>query len=164
MLHRTLFAPLGNPLMTTDLLVRYLHFLGIFVVFAALLGQHLLLKSSVPRAFVAKAQRFDLAYLIAVVVVIATGLLQWFSGAKPAAFYTPNPVFHAKVTLFLVVAIVSIYPTVFMRKEKNGDPDEVVAIPRGIVHCVRLELLLLVVIPLLAVIMARGLGIPIEKP
>lgn len=41
--------------MITDLLVRYLHFLGIFVVFAAVLGQHLLLKGTVPRSVVGKA-------------------------------------------------------------------------------------------------------------
>jgi putative membrane protein len=150
--------------MTTDILIRYLHFLGIFIVFAAVLGQHILLKGTVPRAMIAKAQRFDIAYAVAVVVVLGTGLLQWFSGAKPAVFYTSNPVFHTKLTLFIVVGLVSIYPSVFMGKQKKGDPAELVEIPKGIVHSIRLELLLLVVMPLLAVIMAKGLGIPVVKP
>lgn len=150
--------------MITDLLVRYLHFLGIFVVFAAVLGQHLLLKGTVARAVVAKAQRFDIAYAAAVVIVLATGLLQWFSGSKPAVFYTSNPVFHTKLTLFLVIGLVSIYPSVFMGRNRKGDPGELIAVPRGLVHCVRIELLLLVLMPLLAVIMSKGLGIPVEKP
>lgn len=150
--------------MTTDILIRYLHFLGIFIVFAAVLGQHLLLKGTVPRSVIAKAQRFDIAYAIAVVVVLGTGLLQWFSGAKPAVFYSSNPVFHTKLTLFLVVGLVSIYPSVYLGKQKKGDPSEQVTIPKGLVHCIRLELLLLVVMPLLAVIMAKGLGIPLAKP
>lgn len=150
--------------MTTDILIRYLHFLGIFVVFAAVLGQHLLLKGTVPRSIIAKAQRFDIAYAVAVVIVLGTGLLQWFSGAKPAVFYTSNPVFHTKLTLFLIVGLVSIYPSVFMGKQKKGNQDELVAIPKGLVHSIRLELLLLVVMPLLAVIMAKGLGIPMVKP
>lgn len=150
--------------MTTDLLIRYFHFLGIFVVFAAVLGQHLLLKGTVSRAMIAKAQRFDIAYAVAVVIVLGTGLLQWFSGAKPAVFYTSNPVFHTKLTLFLIVGLVSIYPSVYMGKQKKGDPAELVTIPKGIVHSIRLELLLLVVMPLLAVIMAKGLGIPMVKP
>lgn len=150
--------------MITDLLVRYLHFLGIFVVFAAVLGQHLLLKGTVPRSVVGKAQRFDIAYAVAVVIVLATGLLQWFSGSKPAVFYTSNPVFHAKLTLFLFIGLVSIYPSVFMGRNRKGDPSELIAIPSGLVHCVRLELLLLVLMPLLAVIMSKGLGIPVEKP
>jgi putative membrane protein len=150
--------------MITDLLIRYFHFLGIFVVFAAVLGQHLLLRGTVPRSIIAKAQRFDIAYAIAVVIVLGTGLLQWFSGAKPAVFYSSNPVFHTKLTLFLVIGLVSIYPSVFMGKQKKGDPAELVAIPKGLVHSIRLELLLLVVMPLLAVIMAKGLGIPVAKP
>jgi putative membrane protein len=150
--------------MTTDLLIRYFHFLGIFVVFAAVLGQHLVLKGTVPRAMIAQAQRFDIAYAVAVVIVLGTGLLQWFSGSKPAVFYSSNPVFHTKLTLFLVIGLVSIYPSVFMGKQKKGDPAELVAIPKGIVHSIRLELLLLVVMPLLAVIMAKGLGIPVVKP
>ena len=150
--------------MITDILVRYLHFLSILVVFAAVLGQHLILKGTVSRSIVARAQRFDIAYAIAVIVVLATGLLQWFAGPKPAAFYDPNPVFHTKLALFLIVGLVSIYPSVFMGKQKKGDPAELVTIPKAVVHSIRLELLLLVVMPLLAVIMAKGLGIPVVKP
>jgi putative membrane protein len=51
-----------------------------------------------------------------------------------------------------------------MGKQKKGDPAELVAIPKGVVHSIRLELLLLVAMPLLAVIMAKGLGIPVVKP
>lgn len=150
--------------MIIDIVIRYAHFLGIFVIFAAVLGQHLLLKGTVPRAAVAKAQRFDIAYAVAVVVVLATGLLQWFSGSKPAVFYTSNPVFHAKLTCFFVVGLVSAYPSVFMGRNKKGDPGDLVIIPKGLIHCIRLELLLLVLMPLLAVIMSKGLGIPVEKP
>ena len=45
--------------------------------------------------------------------------------------------------------------------EKGGDPAELVTIPKGLVLSIRLELLLLVAMPLLAVIMAKGLGIPV---
>lgn len=150
--------------MTTDILIRYFHFLGIFVIFAAVLGQHLLLRGTVTRAIIAKAQRFDIAYAVAVIIVLGTGLLQWFSGSKPAVFYSSNPVFHTKFTLFLVIGLVSIYPSVYMGKQKKGDPTELVTIPKGLVHSIRIELLLLVAMPLLAVIMAKGLGIPLVKP
>lgn len=150
--------------MLTDVLVRYLHFLSLLVVFSAVLGQHLLLKGSVPRATVAKAQRLDIAYAVAVIAVLATGLLQWFSGNKPAAFYSGNPVFHTKLTLFLVVGLVSIYPSVFMGKRRKGDPNERVEIPKALVWSIRIELLLLVLMPLLAVLMAKGIGIPLAKP
>jgi putative membrane protein len=150
--------------MTTDILIRYFHFLGIFVIFAAVLGQHLLLRGTVTRAIIATAQRFDIAYAVAVIIVLGTGLLQWFSGSKPAVFYSSNPVFHTKFTLFLVIGLVSIYPSVYMGKQKKGDPTELVTIPKGLVHSIRIELLLLVAMPLLAVIMAKGIGIPVVKP
>jgi putative membrane protein len=51
-----------------------------------------------------------------------------------------------------------------MGKQKKGDPTELVTIPKGLVLSIRLELLLLVAMPLLAVIMAKGLGIPLVKP
>lgn len=66
-------------------------------------------------------------------------------GAKPAEFYTGNPVFHAKLTLFVVVGLLSIYPTVFLlRQRKNAD--ETIAVPAGVIRVLRAELLLLAII------------------
>jgi putative membrane protein len=145
--------------MTVDILVRYLHFVSIFILVAAVLGQHLILRGTITRALVGKAQKLDIAYAIAVVVVLGTGLLQWFVVGKPADFYSSNPVFHTKTLLFLLIGLVSIYPSVYLGKNRKGDPDEVITIPAGIVWCVRVELLFLFLMPLLATLMARGIGI-----
>lgn len=147
--------------MIAGILIRYLHFVSIFVVFAAVLGQHLILSGTVSRARVAIAQRFDIAYAISVVLVLVTGLAQWFWVGKPAAFYSSNPVFHAKITLFLIIGIVSIYPSVFLGKNRKGDQNEEVVIPAGLVWSVRIEILLLLLMPLLATLMAKGIGIPV---
>ncbi|MDP4582610.1 MAG: DUF2214 family protein [Verrucomicrobiales bacterium] len=145
--------------MTDDLIIRYLHFVSIFILVAAVLGQHLILRGSITRALVGKAQKLDIAYAIAVVVVLATGLLQWFVVGKPADFYSSNPVFHTKLTLFLVIGLVSIYPSVYLGKNRKGAPDELVTIPKGIIWSVRVELFILFLMPLLATLMARGIGI-----
>ena len=147
--------------MTDDLFIRYLHFVSIFVLVASVLGQHFILRGTITRALVGKAQKLDIAYAISVVVVLGTGLLQWLVVGKPADFYSSNPVFHSKLTLFLVIGLVSIYPSVFLGKNRKGDPDEVITIPRGIIWSVRAELLLLFLMPLLATLMARGFGIPL---
>lgn len=147
--------------MITEILIRYLHFVSIFVVFAAVLGQHLILRGTITRARVAVAQRFDIAYAISVVLVLATGLAQWLWIGKPAAFYSSNPVFHTKLTLFLIIGLVSIYPSVFLGKNRKGDPDEEMVIPSALVWSVRVELLLLLMMPLLATLMAKGIGIPV---
>ena len=145
--------------MTDDLIIRYLHFVSIFILVAAVLGQHLILRGSITRALVGKAQKLDIAYAIAVVVVLATGLLQWFVVGKPADFYSSNPVFHTKLTLFLVIGLVSIYPSVYLWKNRKGAQDELVTIPKGIIWSVRVELFILFLMPLLATLMARGIGI-----
>lgn len=147
--------------MTDDLIIRYLHFVSIFILVAAVLGQHLILRGSITRALVGKAQKLDIAYAIAVIVVLATGLLQWLVVGKPADFYSSNPVFHTKLAMFLAIGLVSIYPSVYLGKNRKGDPDEVITIPRGIIWSVRVELLLLFLMPLLATLMARGIGIPL---
>lgn len=147
--------------MTDDLIIRYLHFVSIFILVAAVLGQHLILRGSITRALVGKAQKLDIAYAVAVIVVLGTGLLQWLVVGKPADFYSSNPVFHTKLAMFLAIGLVSIYPSVYLGKHRKGDPDEVITIPRGIIWSVRVELLLLFLMPLLATLMARGIGIPL---
>lgn len=145
-----------------DLLVRYLHFVSLILLMAAVLGQHLMLRPIVSRKVIARAQKLDLVYAIAVVVVLATGFAQWLWVGKPAGYYSPNPIFHTKITLFLLVGIISVYPSVFLGKQRKGDPDEMVKVPKGLVWSVRVELLLLFAMPLLASMIARGIGIPIQ--
>ena len=147
--------------MISEILIRYLHFVSMFILVASVLGQHLMLKGRITRATVGKAQRLDIAYAIAVVVVLATGLAQWFLVGKPAEFYSSNPIFHTKLTLFLFVGLISIYPSVFLGKHRKGDPGEIVEIPKKLIWSVRVELLLLFLMPLLATLMARGIGIPV---
>lgn len=147
--------------MITEILIRYLHFLSLILLIAAVLGQHFLLRKTMTRREVARVQRLDLVYAVMVVIVLATGFVQWFWVGKPAGFYSGNPVFHAKLTLFLLVGVVSAYPSVFFGKNKKGSPDETVAVPKLVTWSVRIELLLLFLMPLLASLMARGVGIPL---
>jgi len=147
--------------MIVDLLVRYLHFVSLIVLMAAVIGQHAVLAKVVTRDQIVRAQRFDIVYAVMVVLVLATGFAQWFWVGKPADFYSANPVMHTKVTLFLLVGIISIYPSVFLGKNRKGDPGDQVSVPKGVIWSIRIELLLLFLMPLLASMMARGIGIPV---
>jgi putative membrane protein len=149
--------------MIADILIRYLHFISLILLMAAVLGQHLLLKKTMKRSEVALVQRLDIVYAVMVVLVLATGFAQWFWVGKPADFYSGNPIFHVKVTLFLIVGVVSAYPSVFLGKNKKGDPGESVEVPKLVIWSVRIELLLLFLMPLLANLMARGIGIPLAS-
>ena len=145
--------------MNPEILLRYLHFISIFTIVGVLVSEHVLLKKMLTRAEVGRLARIDGVYGLAALVLIAAGLTLWLGGfGKPAIYYSKNWIFHTKLTLFLLIGILSIYPTVFFIRNRKGDPAEVVAVPASVFWMLRLELLLLAIIPLLAGLMARGTG------
>ena len=141
-----------------ELSVRYLHFMGILVLVSMLVVEHLLLKGELLAEELRRLARVDTIYGISALVVLATGLTMWLLVGKPAEFYTANPVFHAKVTLFILLALLSIYPTLFLSRHRRRTSASV-SVPRLIPVLLRIELFGIIVIPLLAVLMARGVGL-----
>lgn len=140
-----------------DLIFRYLHFLGIIVLSASLFTEHLLLKSELAPAELKRIAIVDMIYGLSALTVLAAGLILWFWVGKPAEFYSRNPVFMIKLTLFVIMALISIYPTVFFIKHRKATTN--VFLPSIIIVLIRIEMLILVILPLLAVLMARGIGL-----
>lgn len=146
--------------MTLEILLRYLHFISIFAIVSTIATEHLLLKKELSRRELARLARIDGVYGMAALVLLGAGLTLWLTGAgKPAAFYSKNWIFHTKISLFLLVGILSIRPTLFFIRQRKGNPDEMVSIPGPIFWMIRLELLLLFIIPFLAGLMAKGIGL-----
>lgn len=146
--------------MNLEIVLRYIHFISIFAIVGTLVSEHLLLKKQLTRAEIGRLARIDAVYGIAALTLIAAGLTLWLGGVgKPAEWYTRNWIFHTKLTCFLTVGLLSIYPTIFFIKNRKGNPDEVVPIPGRLFMMLRLELFLLFVIPLLAGLMAKGIGL-----
>ncbi|MEI8595362.1 DUF2214 family protein [Photobacterium sp. Hal280] len=102
-----------------EVVIRYFHFIGIFALFSVLVVEHMLIKRRLTAEEMHRLARWDAVYGIAAVVVLLAGLALWFLVGKPADFYTANPVFHAKVTLFLIVAALSVFPTVFLQAQTH---------------------------------------------
>jgi len=145
--------------MTTEIFLRYVHFISIFAIVGSLVSEHLLLKPELTRAELKRISRIDAVYGIAALTLLAAGLTLWLSGAgKPTAFYSKNWIFHTKITCFLLIGLLSIYPTVFFIKNSKGDSSERISIPKKLIMMLRLELTLLVIIPMLAGLMAKGIG------
>lgn len=144
--------------MITYLVVKYLHFVGIFLIVATLSAEWALLQKQLSRRQVVTLSKIDALYGFAAVLVLAMGLTLWFGVGKPAAFFSQNWIFHLKVGLYVVVGLLSIWPTIFFIKNRKGHPDDLLTIPASIRWCVAVEVLLLFVIPLLAVLMANGVG------
>jgi putative membrane protein len=145
--------------MTVELILRYLHFISIFTIVGTLVSEHVLLRKSLSRAELAKLSRIDAVYGLAALTLLTVGLTLWLgSFGKPAVYYSKNWIFHTKISLFALIGLLSIYPTIFFIKNRKGDPDEIVAVPKSVFWMLRLELVILLIIPLLAGLMSRGVG------
>src|SRR4051812_42448798 len=97
--------------MWKDAVFAYLHFAAIFVLIWFLAKEWTLLKAGVDKLDPRRLALADLGFGLAAGAVLATGVLRLVFGAKPWAFYAHNPVFHTKLTLFVVVGVISIWPT-----------------------------------------------------
>lgn len=149
--------------MTLEALLAYAHFLAILTMTVFLASEAALCRKEwLNAAVVERLARLDMIYGISAMVVLATGLARTWWGIKGTAWYWGQPLLHAKVTLFVIIGLISIVPTLrFLRWRKalratGALPDE--AAVRSTRRLVMIEAHLLVVIPLLAVFLARGVG------
>ena len=149
--------------MWLDAFLAYLHFMAIFGLFATLMYEAILLKVGVADLDIEALALTDRKFGIQAGIVLVTGALRAFFGAKGAAFYMHNPVFHLKIGLFVLAALISIVPTIaFLRWRKARRADASWRVPdaqwQRARKLVRLEMAIIALIPLAAVIMSRGLG------
>lgn len=138
--------------------IKYIHLIAIFGVVGTLLIELFFVKPVMTRKELNRISRVDGIYGLSSIVVLAAGLTMWFWIGKPADFYSQNWIFHTKVGLFVCVGLLSIYPTVFFLKQRKGDSMEEVMVPSKVINMIRIEIVLLFMIPLLAVLMANGIG------
>lgn len=138
--------------------VRYVHFVSIFFIVSAVAAEYILIKDSMTRKEIKRLSLIDAIYGVNAIILLAAGFSLWLWIGKPAEFYSKNWIFHTKLLLFIIIALLSIYPTVFFIRERKGDQNEKVTIPTKIKLMIRIELLLLFIIPLLAGLMAKGIG------
>lgn len=149
--------------MTSEIVLRYLHFISIFAIVGTLVSEHLLLKPQLTRKEIGRLASIDGIYGLAALLLLGVGLTLWLGGiGKPTDYYSKNWIFHTKLTLFVLIGLFSIYPTLFFLKNRKGNPYDLVSVPKSIFLLLRLELLLLFIIPILAGLMAKGIGLSIE--
>lgn len=149
--------------MTTEALLAYAHFLAILTMTVFLASEAALCRKEwLNPAVVERLARVDMVYGIAAIAVLATGLARIWWGMKGVGWYWSQPLLHAKVTLFVIIGLISIVPTVrFLRwrralRATGALPAEEEI--RSTRRLVMIEAHLLVVIPLLAVFLARGVA------
>ncbi len=148
-----------GAVMNELVLVRYIHFIGLFVVVATVFGEALLLKKVLKRSVIQTLFKIDGLYGLSSIIVVGAGLYLWLGIGKPAEYYTNNPIFISKVVLFGIVGVLSLWPTVFYFKHRKGDSEDELQVPNYLSTILRIELILLFIIPLLATSMAQGIGL-----
>lgn len=149
--------------MTTEALLAYVHFLAILTMVVFLASEAALCRPEwLNAAAVERLARVDTIYGAAAVAVLVTGFARTWLGAKGMGWYWTNPLLHVKVTLFVIVGLTSIKPTItFIRwrrvlRETGTLPEagQVKATRR----LVMVQAHIVAVIPLFAVFLARGFG------
>jgi putative membrane protein len=149
--------------MVLDATLAYLHFAAILLLAGFLVAEAILLRGDLGTRDVAALARSDIGYALSAILVLATGLARVFYGAKGAAFYAGNPAFWIKLGLFLAIGLISIRPTIaFLRWRRAARANAGFSVPAAEVRSARrsvlVELHLLALLPLAAVLMARGIG------
>ena len=139
------------------ILFRYLHFIAIIVLAGALLIENMAISRKISGEDARNLARVDGIYGLSAVLVFLFGLTLWLWVGKPSEFYTGNILFHIKLGIFILVALLSIYPTVFFIRNRNSSADSL-SVPVGVIWILRIEIGLLLLMPILAVLMARGGG------
>ena len=147
-----------------DAIAASLHYLSIFVLFALLTCEHILFRADLDHSTARRLLRSDIAYGISAGLVLVTGAVRVVWYGKGLDYYLHNWLFHAKVSLFILLGLLSILPTLTFFNWRNDllagkAPSVSPAQARRTIWVIRLELLILVCLPFLASLMARGVGV-----
>jgi putative membrane protein len=145
-------------------LFAFLHHVSAFTLFAALVVEFVLIRSVLTVESARKIQVADMIFGISAGILLVVGLLRVFYFEKGATYYFHTWTFHAKLSLFVIVGLISIIPTMeFLRWRpavKAGQVPVVTAAKiksiRSIIHY---EMMGVVLIILCAALMAKGIGL-----
>ena len=149
--------------MWLDAFLAYVHFIAIMLICSFLGAEALLLRTELKPKTIEILANADLGYFLSAGLVLLAGALRLGLSPKGFMFFAGNLVMWGKLGLFFAIALLSLIPTrrfVRWRHKVRMDPgfqvpaDETASTRR----LVFVELHLLALLPLLAVLMSRGIG------
>ena len=137
---------------------RFLHFVAIFGVTAAVVIENIAVKPSISREDAINLAKISLIDNVSLLLTLMAGCTLWFWVGKPSEFYTENPVFLAKLIIFCTILVFGFFPFNFFKRNKKSIQESVL-VPPTTIFCVRLRGALLIVAVMLAFLTARGIGL-----
>jgi putative membrane protein len=140
----------------------YLHHLAAFTLVAAVSIELALFSATPTIAQARKLRIIDRHYGLAAVVIILIGIARVVHFEKGSDYYLSNGWFIAKMVLFAIVGLLSIYPTTtFASWKKAIQQGQAIVVPeeraRRVRLCLFLQLAGIAGILLAAPLMARGI-------
>jgi putative membrane protein len=144
-----------------------LHLVALGLGLGAVISRGTALRESPSNAALRRVFRSESMWGFAALLWISTGLWRLLAGIeKPRIYYLKNPVFHAKMGLFLLILVLELWPMITLlrwrRTFSQGESAERLmsrGTGRRIATISHIEALLVVIMVFVAVAMARGFGI-----
>jgi putative membrane protein len=149
--------------MTLEAILAYVHFLAILTMVVFIASEAALCRVEwLNAAAVERIARVDMVYGIAAIAVLLTGLARTWWGIKGTTWYWTNPLLHVKLGLFIIIGVLSIFPTLtYFRWRKavrsSGTLPDAADIKKTR-KLVMIQAHLIALVPLVAVFLARGFG------
>ena len=148
--------------MAASVFFAALHHLLFFIIAAVLAAELVVVSEPVTARHARRLALLDAHYGAAALGIFAVGFIRAVYFEKGWAFYAGNPFFHAKIGAFLLVALISIYPTVqiirWRRRAAAHDVPPDIPAREKVRLCVLVELIGLGAVFVFAALMARGVG------
>jgi putative membrane protein len=143
-------------------LVSALHVFGVALGLGSVFARGRALRGTLDDAGLRRLFTADAAWGIAALVLLASGVARAFAGLeKGTAFYLASHMFWLKMTLFVVIVLLEIWPmATFIRWRavvaRGGRPD--VSRARALYLVTHVEMALAALMVVVAALMARGFG------
>ena len=107
--------------MTLEATLAALHLVAILTFVVFLSSQAALCRIEwMNAAVVERLARLDVIYGVAAMLMIGSGLARLIWGIKGASWYLSQPMFHIKISIVVVMAILSIWPSIMFRRWRRN--------------------------------------------
>jgi putative membrane protein len=141
-----------------DLWLAIGHHLIIFALFGVLAVELVLVRRDMSLDVVARITRVDAWYGVLAGAIVVVGFSRAIFAAKGWAYYSHNGFFWAKIITFVLVAILSVPPTIqYLKWRRAGQAPARPEVGRARIFLYA-ELFLFAFLPIFAAAMARGYG------
>jgi putative membrane protein len=141
-----------------DLALAIAHHILIFGIFGVLFAEFIVVRPGLSDAAAGRIATMDAWYGALAGAVIVIGFVRAIFAAKGWAYYAHNGFFWAKIADFVLIALLSVPPTIAFtrwRKSEVAPDDAAIRLARRYIH---IEVALFVLLPIFAAAMARGYG------